>query len=86
MRRATRALAYVRAAMLIIALALPLFSLVLLGTIWLWQKGFVVEWAIAACLVTFAAYAVERWLLRDAVASADAASKVTDAADPAWTA
>ena len=86
MRRATRALAYLRAAMLIIALALPLLSLVLLGTIWLWQKGFVVEWAIAACLVTFAAYAVERWLLRDAVASADAASKVTDAADPAWTA
>ena len=86
MRRATRALAYLRAAMLIIALALPLLSLVLLGTIWLWQKGFVVEWAIAACLVTFAAYAVERWLLRDAVASADAASNVTDAADPAWTA
>lgn len=86
MRRATRALAYLRAAMLIIALALPLLSLVLLGTIWLWQKGFVVEWAIAACLVTFAAYAVERWLLRDTVASADVASNVTGAADPAWTA
>jgi len=42
MKRATRALTYLRSAMLIIALALPLFSLVLLGSLWLWEKGYVI--------------------------------------------
>jgi len=41
MSRQTRALSYLRAAMLIIALALPLISLVLLGSLWLWQNGYV---------------------------------------------
>jgi predicted GTPase len=72
--------------MLLIALALPLISLALLGTLWLWEKGYVFYWAAAACLVTLAAYGVERWLLRDAVESARAPTEVADAADPRWTA
>ena len=86
MRRAPRALSYLRAAMLIIALALPLISLVLLGTLWLWEKGYVLYWAGAACLVTLLAYGVERWLLRDAVKSARAPAETADVADPRWTA
>ncbi len=41
MKRATRALAYLRTAMLIIALALPLLSLILLGSLWLWENEYV---------------------------------------------
>ena len=85
MKRATRALTYLRSAMLIIALALPLFSLVLLGSLWLWEKGYVIYWAIGACLIVGFVYAVERWLLRETVAEAKAATDLTEEPDPAWT-
>lgn len=85
MKRATRALTYLRTAMLIIALALPLLSLILLGSLWLWQNGYVVYWAIAACLVVVSVYAMERWLLRQTVAEAKAATDPTEEPDPAWT-
>ena len=86
MSRQTRALSYLRAAMLIIALALPLISLVLLGSLWLWQNGYVLYWAIAACVVTLSAYAIERWILRDAVKRAPPPEDPQDAADPLWNA
>ena len=85
MKRATRALTYLRTAMLIIALALPVLSLVLLGSLWLWEKGYVIYWAIAACLIVASVYAVERWLLRETVAEAKAATDLTEEPDPAWT-
>jgi len=86
MSRPTRALAYLRAAMLIIALALPLVSLVLLGSLWLWQHGYVLYWAIAACVVTLSAYAIERWILRDAVKRVRPPEDPQDAPDPLWNA
>ena len=86
MSRQTRALSYLRAAMLIIALALPLISLVLLGSLWLWQNGYVLYWAIAACVVTLSAYAIERWILRDAVKRAPPPEDPQDAPDPLWNA
>lgn len=86
MRTPTRAFVYLRAAMLIIALALPLLSLVLLGTLWLWQNGYVLHWAVAACVITLSAYAVERWLLRDAVKSVEATSEAIERPEPGWTA
>jgi uncharacterized protein len=86
MSRQTRALSYLRAAMLIIALALPLVSLILLGSLWLWQHGYVLYWAIAACTVTLSAYAIERWILRDAVKKVRPPPDPQDAADPLWNA
>lgn len=86
MKRTTRASTYLRAAMIIIALALPLLSLVLLGTLWLWENGYVLYWALGACSITIAAYAIERWLLRDAVTSTRKPASVSPAADPAWSA
>ncbi len=62
MKRATRALTYLRAAMLIIALTVPVLSLIMLGSIWLWENGYVVHWATAACLIVVFIYAVERRL------------------------
>jgi len=85
MKRATRALAYLRTAMLIIALALPVLSLVLLGSLWLWENGYVLYWAIGACFIVASVYAVERWLLRETVASAKVATDLVEAPDPGWT-
>ena len=88
MKRKTRASAYLRIAMLIIALALPLLSLIVLGSLWLWQNGYVLYWALGACAITLAAYGAERWLLRDAVT--DVPREIDDdkhpPADPAWSA
>lgn len=86
MRSSPRAQAYLRAAMLIIALALPILSLVVLGTLWLWEKGCVLHWALAACIITLAAYGVERWRLRDMVADARKVSDVIGLGEPGWTA
>jgi predicted GTPase len=56
---------YLRGIMLTAAFVLPLASLVVLGSVWLWQSGYLVHWAIAACLVTAAVYASELlWLKR----------------------
>lgn len=82
----TRASTYLRAAMIIIALALPLLSLILLGSLWLWQNGYVIYWAIAACSITLIAYAVERWVLRDAVTSAPKGVSLEAEANPNWSA
>jgi len=86
MSQPTRALSYLRAAMLVIALALPLISLVLLGSLWLWQHGYVLYWAIAACVVTLSSYAIERWILRDAVKRSRPPVDPQDAPDPLWNA
>lgn len=82
----TRALSYLRAAMVILALTVPLISLVLLGSLWLWQHGYVLYWAIAACVVTLSAYAAERWILRDAVKRAPPLEEPENAPDPLWNA
>lgn len=63
--RTKTALRYLRILMFIIALALPLLSLAVLGSLWLWQKGYVLYWATGALVTTTLAFAVERWLLRD---------------------
>ena len=86
MSRQTRALSYLRAAMVITALALPLVSLVLLGSFWLWQHGYILYWAVAACVVTVSAYAAERWILRDAVKRTRPPEDPQNAPDPLWNA
>lgn len=70
--------------MLAVALTLPLLSLLVLGSVWLWQNGYVVHWAIAAALTTLVAFGIERWLLRDAVAEAGRAPELDSAPDPLW--
>ncbi len=86
MKKPSRALTYLRTAMVIIALALPLLSLIVLGSLWLFERGYFIYWAIAACLATVSAYAIERWLLRDAVASARATPDEAAPPEASWTA
>lgn len=94
-RREPRGAFYIRAAMLLIALALPVFSLTVLGSIWLWQNEAILIWAAAAFGVTILIYGIERWLLSSAISTADGqppeeakASEVDTQsdADPLWTA
>ncbi len=59
-----RASLYVRGAMLGVAFLLPTLSLVIFGSIWLWQTGYLVHWALAACMVTAVIYTVQLTGLR----------------------
>ena len=40
---------YSRLVLLAVALLLPAASLIPLGTLWLWQHGYIVYWAIGTC-------------------------------------
>lgn len=81
-----QAIFYFRVAMTILALLLPLLSLVVLGSLWLWQHGLVLYWALAACSVTLISYVIERWLLRVDMPETAATSRTRqgEEPDPAW--
>ena len=64
MSKKRQAVFYFRLAMAALAFLLPLTSLVLLGSFWLWQNGYVLYWAVAACTLTLITYALERWIFR----------------------
>lgn len=51
-----RASLYIRGAMLAVAILLPTLSLVVFGSLWLWQSGYLLHWALAACVVSAAIY------------------------------
>lgn len=86
---------YVRAAMLLIALVLPVSSLAVLGSIWLWQNNAILIWVAAALAVTAVVYGIERWILRGVISQAEEAAPQSlekdeatppPDADPSWTA
>lgn len=72
--KVSRALRYLRGAMLLTALTLPFLSLATLGSVWLWQNGYVLHWALAALSVTTIVFGLERWLLRDLYTNVTATS------------
>src|SRR3974377_586520 len=45
-------------------LILPTLTLVPLGGIWLWQKGYAIHWVIGACLFVVAAFLLQLYLFR----------------------
>ncbi len=49
--------------LLVVALLLPAASLVVLGSLWLWEHGFIVHWAIASCVVVTALYYLQKSLI-----------------------
>lgn len=49
-----------RIILIFLGLLLPTLSLVPFGSIWLWQHGYLIYWAAAACLVVLATYLIER--------------------------
>ncbi len=86
MKNKHQAVFYFRLAMTAVALLLPLLSLVMLGSLWLWQHGFVLYWALAACSITLITYAIERWILRVDLPETAATAGNDDSVrpDPTW--
>jgi predicted GTPase len=71
--------------MRIMALALPAGSLMALGTLWLWEKGFIFEWAAGASLVVLAAYGLVQSFLKEATANRRQLRDLLIRSDPLWT-
>jgi hypothetical protein len=52
-----------RAVLMAVALILPAASLIPLGSLWLWQNGLILYWALFSCVVVSGIYYLERRLL-----------------------
>jgi len=52
-----------RVILLIVALLLPAASLVPLGTLWLWQHGYLLYWALCTCIAVAGVYYLEQRLI-----------------------
>ncbi len=63
MKQDSAAIRILRWTLVGIGLSLPLLSLVPLGSLWLWERGLLPWWALAACVSTLVAWAAQRWLL-----------------------
>lgn len=90
MKREPRGLRLLRTGFIVAGLLLPALSLIPLGSLWLWQHGLLVYWALAACLTTMIAFAFQAWLLRSPPARVIPAGDKGplgegEAPDPIWT-
>ncbi|MGI9480436.1 MAG: GTPase family protein [Hyphomicrobiaceae bacterium] len=56
--------------MVFIALIVPTLSLVLLGTVWLWQNNYLLLWAAIASCAAVVVYSLERWLVSPGIEKA----------------
>ena len=78
---------YLRATMIALALFLPALSLIALGSLWLWQNGYLLYWVVAALAISVASYLAELWLVRKAAAPPGdvSPSPGSSSSDQAWT-
>lgn len=74
-----------RALLLAVALLVPAFSLIPLGSLWLWEHGFVLYWAVGTCLVVAGVYLWERRLIAPLPQSAVTGEDLEEPADGTWT-
>jgi predicted GTPase len=72
-----------RLVLLVVALLLPALSLLPLGTLWLWEKGYVAYWAVGMCLVVAGVYYLQKRLI--VPLPADPANADIEPRDTAWT-
>jgi uncharacterized protein len=75
-----------RLVLLAVALVLPALSLIPLGSLWLWERGYILYWALATCVVVLSVYYLQRRLIvplppEARLADADDSE---EPADPAW--
>ncbi len=87
MKHKSAAAGYLRTAMVALAVFLPAISLLPLGTLWLWQKGYLIYWVAAAMLVSATVFLVQLWMLRTpaAASAGGAAAPESPAPEPSWT-
>ena len=74
-----------RLALLAVALVLPTISLILLGSLWLWQHGYVLYWAIGTCIVVAGAYLLQSRLMIPLPEGAAQPLHDADPGDRGWT-
>jgi predicted GTPase len=55
-----------RIAIVALGLVLPTLTLVPFGSIWLWQHGYLIYWAVGVLIAVTAAYLLQRWLFPEA--------------------
>lgn len=77
---------YSRLFLLAVALVLPTLSLVPLGSLWLWERGYILYWALAACVLVAAVYLFEKRLITPLPATSLDDDPDTEPASDAWTA
>jgi uncharacterized protein len=82
---APRSAIHLRLALLSVALVLPTVSLVLLGSLWLWQHGYVLYWALGTCIAVTGAYVLERRLMLPLTPKAVAELQEVEPGDQSWT-
>lgn len=66
------------------ALLLPALSLIPLGSIWLWQNGYVLIWAAIVCVVVLICYVLLARSLRPLIEAAPAPDDLDEAPSSAW--
>jgi predicted GTPase len=71
--------------LLAVALLLPAASLIPFGSLWLWEHGYLLYWAIPTCLVIGALYYVQMRLLLPPTSVPPPDAEPTAPADAAWT-
>ena len=78
---------HLRLALLTVALVLPTASLVLLGSLWLWQHGYLLYWGIGTCIAVAGAYLLERRLMvpLPEPPAGEPDSEVAEPGNQAWT-
>ncbi len=62
--KASRAIRLLRIAMVLTAVAVPTVSLIPLGSLWLWQNGYLLYWLIGALAVSAISFGIQAWLVR----------------------
>jgi predicted GTPase len=72
-------------ALLVVALLLPAASLIPFGSLWLWQHGYVLYWAVPTCIVVAAIYYLQKRLLVPLPSAAPPESELREPADKSWT-
>ena len=71
-----------RLVLLAVALLLPALSLIPLGSLWLWQHGLVLYWALASVVLVGAVYYFERRLIVPLPPAGANTGSTKDATDP----
>ncbi len=83
-----RASLYLRGAMIFLALLLPMLSLLPLGWLWLWERGWALYWVAGAFTLSIVAFTAQAMALRRTLKEVPEPVEATDkvAPDPTWTA
>jgi uncharacterized protein len=85
MNKAKEAEGYVRTAIKLMALVLPAASLMLVGLLWLLEKGALLMWAVGAAVVTAMVYSLGKSLIKEATTNKSKARENHKQTDTNWT-